>query len=47
MFRTVSALDASNYLTGLVLIGIAGLVASALPAWRVLKLNPVDALRVD
>ena len=47
MFRTVSALDPSNYLLGLVLIGIAGLTASILPAWRVLKLNPMDALRID
>ena len=47
MFRTVNALDPSNYLAGLMVIGGAGLIASILPARRVLKLNPMDALRLD
>ncbi len=47
MFRTVNALDPSNYLAGLMVIGVAGLIASILPARRVLKLNPMDALRLD
>ncbi len=47
MFRTVSALDPATYLLGLGLIAITGLVASLLPACQMLKLKPMDALRLD
>jgi ABC-type antimicrobial peptide transport system permease subunit len=39
--------DGVTWIAVLAIVGAAGLMASAVPAWRVSRLNPADALRTE
>lgn len=39
--------DGMAWIAVLTIVGAAGLIASAFPAWRVSRLNPADALRTE
>ncbi len=43
----IGPFDPIAFSVALVLLAVTGLAAGALPAWRAMKVNPVDALRAD
>jgi len=43
----VTAYDATSLVTGAALLLVAALVASLPPAWRAMKVDPVEGLRAE